>query len=156
MTRITSELVFKKLENLNVHKCPGLDGIHPKLLFELRKEISKPLSLLFSESLELGVVPVDWKDAGVTPLFKKGKKSEPANYRPISLTSIVCKVLESLLKDCIVSHLSKFLKIKNTKHGFTKNKLCLMLYSHDTSKSWQARRQLYWSRAVGTLSSVPS
>ena len=49
-----------------------------------------------------------WKDAGVTPLFKKGKKSEPVNYRPISLTSIVCKVLESLLKDFIVSHLSNF------------------------------------------------
>ena len=68
-----------------------------------------PLSLLFSTSLQLGVVPVYWKDAGITtPLFKKGKKSEPANYRPISLTSTVCKILESLIKDCMVNHLSKF------------------------------------------------
>ena len=75
--------------------------------------------------MEFGVVPADWKDAGVTPLFKKGKKSEPKNYRPISLTSLVCKILESLIKDSIVCHLSKFSLIKDSQHGFTKNRSCL-------------------------------
>src|SRR5665811_1285256 len=106
LTRITPELVLKKLEKLNVNKCPGLDGIHPRMLFELKNEIAAPLSVLFSASLEFGIVPADWKDAGVTPLFKKGKKSNTENYRPISLTSLVCKILESLIKDSILGHLN--------------------------------------------------
>ena len=63
------------MEKLNVHKCLGLDGIYPRILFELRKEIAKPLSILFATSLEFGVVPADWKDVGVSPLFKKRKNS---------------------------------------------------------------------------------
>jgi len=82
---ITPELVAKKLEKLNVNKCPGLDSIHSRVLFELKKNLARPLSILFAASLEFGVVPADWKDAGITPLFKKGKKSDPQNYRPISL-----------------------------------------------------------------------
>ena len=57
----------------------------------LKKYLARALSILFSVSLEFGVVPVDWKDAGITHLVKKEKKSDPQNYRPISLTSLVCK-----------------------------------------------------------------
>jgi hypothetical protein len=85
--KISRGMVEKKLVELKDGKCPGLDGIHPKMLFELRKEISEPLAKLFNDSLESGVVPADWKDAAVTPLFKNGKKSDVQNYRPISLTS---------------------------------------------------------------------
>jgi len=92
---ITPKIVEIRLEKLNVNKCPGLDGIHPKMLFELRKELAQPFSKLYSASLNCGVVPADWKDAEVIPLFKKGKKSDTQNYRPVSLTSIVCKILES-------------------------------------------------------------
>jgi len=123
--QITSELVEKKLENINVNKCPGLDGIHPRMLFELKKELARPLSVLYNTSLKFGVVPEDWKDAGVIPLFKKGKKSDPQNYRPISLTSLVCKILESLIKDSILTHLSNFCLIRDSQHGFTKSKSCL-------------------------------
>jgi len=73
---ITSTIVEHKLEKLDVNKCPGLDNIHPKLLYELRSEISNPLSKLFKKSLDMGIVPSDWKEAGVTPLFKKGSKSD--------------------------------------------------------------------------------
>src|SRR6266496_2658448 len=125
LTHITPELVEKKLEKLNVNKCPGLDGIHPRMLFELKKKLAVPLSIFFTSSLEFGVVPADWKNAGITPLFKKGKKSDPQNYRPISLTSLVCKVLESLIKDSILSHLNKFSLIRSSQHGFTKNRSCL-------------------------------
>jgi hypothetical protein len=77
--QISEEIVEKKLKELKLDKCPGLDGIHSKMLFELRKEISIPLAGLFSQSLETGVVPTDWKDAGVIPLFKKGKKFDVQN-----------------------------------------------------------------------------
>jgi ribonucleases P/MRP protein subunit RPP40 len=122
---ITSDLVERKLEKLKVDKCPGLDEIHPKLLYELRKQISGPLAKLFSNSLEYGVVPNDWKEAGVTPLFKKGKKSDRQNYRPVSLTSIVCKILESIIKDAMLMHLNKFSLIRDSQHGFTTGRSCL-------------------------------
>jgi len=69
-------------------------------------------------------VPDDWREANVTPIFKKGEKNDPANYRPVSLTSICCKIMESLLKDKIVTHLNKYDLINKSQHGFMKNKSC--------------------------------
>ena len=66
-------IVEKKLQSLKIDKSPDLDGINPKILFELRKEISEPLSSLFNHALQGGRVPIDWKEAGVTALFKKVK-----------------------------------------------------------------------------------
>jgi ribonuclease P/MRP protein subunit RPP40 len=122
---ITKDMVENKLLKLNVDKCPGLDGIHPKMLVELRKEISEPLAKLYNSSLKTGIVPSDWKDAGVTPLFKKGNKSDAQNYRPISLTCLVGKILESILKDAILSHLDKFSLLRDSQHGFTRGRSCL-------------------------------
>jgi ribonucleases P/MRP protein subunit RPP40 len=125
LMEITHVTVENKLENLNVSKCPGLDELHPKLLFELRKIIAKPLSVLYNSSLRSGVVPNEWKEAGVTPLFKKGKKSDAQNYRPVSLTSLVCKIMESILKDEILNHINKHSLIRQSQHGFTKGRSCL-------------------------------
>jgi ribonuclease P/MRP protein subunit RPP40 len=122
---ITEEIVANKLEKLDVNKCPGLDDIHPKLLFELRGDLVKPLTKLFNFSIKNGVVPLEWREAGVVPLFKKGKKSEPENYRPVSLTSSICKIIESILKDSILDHLDKFSLIKDSQHGFRKGRSCL-------------------------------
>ena len=72
-----------------------------------------------------GDVPSDWRHANVTPIFKKGVKSNPGNYRPISLTSIPCKLFESLIKDGITEHLSVNALISASQHGFTKSKSCL-------------------------------
>ena len=81
-------MVLKKLEKLKTNKSPGPNEIHPKLLYELRLYIIKPLAKLFNLSLKYGVVPKDWRNTNVTPLFKKGFKSDFKNYRPVSLTSI--------------------------------------------------------------------
>ena len=123
--KITEETVRKKLKDLNVNKCPGLDELHPKMLFELRAHLVKPLTVLYTNSLDCEVVPADWKDAGVTPLFKKGKRADPQNYRPISLTCILGKMMESIIKDCILEHLDKHNLIKDSQHGFTKGRSCL-------------------------------
>lgn len=122
---ISEELVYSKLSKLKVSKSPGPDEIHPKILYGLRHELIKPLTKLFQLSIDLGSVPQEWKDARVSPLFKKGKKDKPENYRPVSLTSIVGKMLESIIKDKIVEHLEKFKLINTSQHGFSKGKSCL-------------------------------
>jgi len=123
--KINEQLVKKKLDELRADKSPGVDEIHPKLLRELSCAIAKPLAELFQKSLDKGVVPDDWRNANITSLFKKGKKSDAQNYRPISLTSIVCKILESIIKDEILRHLENFKLIRDSQHGFTKGRSCL-------------------------------
>ena len=122
---ITEELVYKKLAEINVNKCIGVDDLHPKLLYELRNELVKPLYVLFNLSVETAVLPQDWRDANVTPLLKKGSRGMAENYRPISLTSKVGKILESIIKDNIVNHLEKFHLIRDSQHGFRKGRSCL-------------------------------
>ena len=78
-----------------------------------------PLTSIFIKFLQEGVVPADWKLANVTPIFKKGSKSVPGNYRPVSLTCVICKVMEALVKDDIVEHLAKNSLIWSSQHGFT-------------------------------------
>ena len=86
---MTATAVEKKLNMLDPNKAQGPDQIPSRVLKELSKELSTPLSILFNLSLETGVVPQDWCSAEVTAIFKKGSKSEPGNYRPVSLTCIV-------------------------------------------------------------------
>ena len=69
-------------------------------------------------------VPQDWKVANVTPIFKKGSKGSPGNYRPVSLTSIPCRLMESVMRDELVEHLLQNNLIKSSQHGFMKNKSC--------------------------------
>jgi len=88
---------------------------------EVAEEISLPLSLLFQKLYQAGDVPEDWRAANVTPIFKKGKKSEASNYRPVSLTSVLCRVMESIIKDSLTEHLERNTLIKNSQHGFRKN-----------------------------------
>ena len=87
--------------------------------------ISAPLAIIYTKSLEEGVVPEDWKCANITPIFKKGSKASAGNYRPVSLTSVLCKVMESILRDAIVDHLTVNKLLLPSQHGFMKSKSCL-------------------------------
>ena len=122
---ISQEVVFQKLCNLRPDKAPGVDGIYPVVLRNLAKVVSLPLSIIFSKSLQCNQIPVDWKMANVTPLYKKGPKNQPSSYRPVSLTSQVCKVMESILKDSIVSYLERNNIIADSQHGFRSQRSCL-------------------------------
>jgi ribonuclease P/MRP protein subunit RPP40 len=95
------------------------------VLKEVAEEISLPLAMMFKQSLESGQVPADWRCANVTPIFKKGAKSSPGNYRPVSLTSVVCKLMERLIKDAIMEHVMTNGLLRQTQHGFIPKKSCL-------------------------------
>jgi len=122
---ISAAVVLDRLNKINVNKSQGPDEIHGKLLYELRSQLAEPLTVLFNLSLSTGNIPQDWRDADVVPLFKKGSRSKCENYRPVSLTSIVCKLFESIIKDEITSHLDKFELIRPSQHGFTSGRSCL-------------------------------
>ena len=122
---VTEERVMKKLENLNVSKAPGPDGISPRLLKECKHELVTPLTQIFKKSLSEGKVIDVWKKAVVTPLYKKGRKSSVDSYRPVSLTSVPCKILESIIKDQLVEYLQKHSIIAPSQHGFTSGRSCL-------------------------------
>ena len=87
--------------------------------------MAQPLYLIFRKSLDEGVVPDDWKQANVTPIYKKGKKIDPSNYRPISLTSVPCKVMERIVKNSIIDHLEQNSLLSKHQHGFRSNRSCL-------------------------------
>jgi len=80
---------------------------------------------IYQNSLDSGVVPADWKTANVTPLFKKGSRQKAGNYSPVSLTSIVGEMLESIIKEEIARHLDINCPLGNTQHGFMKGRSCL-------------------------------
>jgi len=81
--------------------------------------------MIFRHSLDEGVVPMDWRTANVSPIFKKGDKTVPGNYRPVSLTSQICKIFESIIRDDLVFHLETQGLIRDSQHGFRRGNSCL-------------------------------
>ena len=121
----TETIIIEKLKKLKPFSSEGPDRLKSKTIKESAGSIAPALLLIYRKSYSKGVVPEDWRMANVTPIFKKGSKFKPENYRPVSLTSIVCKVMESILKDQIVNHLSINDLIKPTQHGFMNKRSCL-------------------------------
>ena len=107
------------------NKSPGVDGIPPTRLKEIVEQISTPLAKLFNLSLEEGIVPSEWKEANITPLFKKVLRNKPENYRSESLISVVCKLLETLIRYHMVEFLVKYKLINTSQHEFLKARSCL-------------------------------
>ena len=117
--------VLKALSKLRPDKAMGLDGLSPRLLIEIKEQISYPLYLLFRKSLDESVIPDDWKQGLVTPIHKKGNRNSAENYRPVSLTSQICKIFESIIRDSIMHHLESNNMINDSQHGFRKGRSCL-------------------------------
>lgn len=93
---IQEEMVSDLLHHLDNHRSMGLDGIHPRALKELVEVLASTLSIIFQKSRLTMEVPVDWRLANVTPIYKKGRKEDPGNYRPASLTSMPGQVIEKI------------------------------------------------------------
>ena len=94
--------VEKLLKNLNIYKSPGPDSLPPRILKECASVLSSPLCFFFNKSFSTGKLPHLWKLANITPLFKKGSKTDGNNYRQISLTSVVCKIAEKIVKSRVM------------------------------------------------------
>ena len=115
----TVEEVLKHLKNSS---SPGPDEISQRVLKETAQEVSLPLSILFNNSMMSSIVPTDWRRANVVPIYKSGSKGEPVNYRPISLTSVVVRVMERILKNKMLLHLRINKAINPSQHGFLPKK----------------------------------
>ena len=117
---VTKSGVLKLLLNINPKKADGPDGIPGKILKLCAHELAEVYQILFQASLNQGLVPDDWKEADVVPLYKKGDKTKAENYRPISLTSLSCKLLEHVVHSNIINFLEKHNVLDDAQHGFRK------------------------------------
>jgi len=130
------------------------------VLRELTDVIAEPLSIVSERSWRTGEVPEDWRKTNVTPIFKKGKKEDTGNYRPVSLTSIPGKVLEQLILEVIIKQVEEKKVIRSSQHGFTKGKSCLtnLIAFHDGVTGWVGEGRavdvvcLDFSKAFDTVS----
>jgi len=126
------------LSKLDTDKSMGPDGMHPRVLRELADIIAEPLSISFERSWRTGEVPEDWRKANVSPIFKKGKKEDPGNYRPVSLASIPGKVMEQLILEVIIKQVEEKKVVRSSQHGFTKGKsrLTNLIAFYDGMTGW--------------------
>ena len=102
---ITREKVLKKLKAIKTNKSPGPDRMHPRVLHEIADSIVDPITHIYCTSLKTMTLPAEWRHAIVTAIYKKGPKTLASNYRPVSLTPILCKVMESFIRDATHEHM---------------------------------------------------
>ena len=116
--------VVKLLKNLKPQKAARSDDIPLMLLKEAADEIAPAITLLFQASLYQGNTTSIWRKALVVPIYKKVSKSDASNYRPISLTSVLCKLCEHILHSTILTHLANHKILSDAQHGFKKITSC--------------------------------
>ena len=112
------EGVAKQFNNINPNKASGPDELPARLLKTVSSEIAPLMQFLFQQSYNQGCVPEDWNKAIVTAIHKKGPKWDPGNYRPISLTCLVCKVMEHVVLSHVAKHLAAYNILLDSQHGF--------------------------------------
>lgn len=117
----SSMLVQRVIKRLKIKTKGGPDGIPPIFLKKCVHQLSSPLARLFTCSFDSSFLPLDWLRSYISPLFKKGSKHDPDNYRPIALTATMCKLMESIIKDQLLEFLLRKGIINKNQHGFISN-----------------------------------
>ena len=142
---ISTHGVEKLMKGLKPNKAMGPDNIHPWVLRELATELAPMMSHLFQQSLIDGRIPKDWKGANVCPVYKKGVKSLPVNYRPVSLTCICCKLLEHIVSSNLMGHFEANNILSPRQHAFRKSHSCetqLVSVIEDWASSLDSKKQV--------------
>ena len=119
---ISNEGVIKMMKGLNSSKALGPDELHPRVLKELATELGPVFARLFQQSLDKGEIPKEWSLANICPLYKKGDRALPRNYRPVSLTCVPCKMLEHIVCTNVMAHLDEHKLLSDRQHAFRKNR----------------------------------
>ena len=123
---ITKQKVESMLKVLNVSKSTGPDEFHPRFLKETAESIALPVTILFNKSLNEGSIPQEWKLANVTCIHKSGDKTSASNYRPISITSILCRMLERIIKTVLMDHCNDNHIFSDSQYGFRQRRGCIL------------------------------
>ncbi len=113
---ITETGVAKLLRNIKINKASGPDNIPNMVLKECATELSPAVACLFQLSIDSGTLPPDWTSANVAPIFKKGDRHKAENYRPVSLTSVLSKVLEHIICSSMMAHFENNAVLTNLNH----------------------------------------
>ena len=156
---ISTNGVKKLLSNIDPKKACGPDEIPCRIMKERAEEIAPYLKDIYQQSIDNNVVPEDWRSANITCLFKKGDRSVPANYRPVSLTSVPCKILEHIIFRHINTHLDRHKFLVDYQHGFRSQRSCetqLISTLEEITRSVDQKRQvdmliLDFSKAFDTV-----
>jgi Reverse transcriptase (RNA-dependent DNA polymerase) len=119
---LTEMEVRQLLKSIDASKSSGPDNIHPRVIKECSDALALPLCMIFRASIERGSLPQAWKDGNVVPIFKKGSRAVVNNYRPVSLTSVCCKILEKVIRNAVLSHLTENNLLSECQHGFVKGR----------------------------------
>ena len=116
---INKEDIVSAIKATRINSAPGPDGIPPVLLHKCIDSLANPLHIILKKSFENSDVPQTWKEALITPIFKnKGQKSDPSQYRPISLTSTLAKLLERIIRIYLIQYLEVNNAFPDSQHGF--------------------------------------
>ena len=121
---ITAPGIEKLLKKINVSKSIGPDNISNVILKNCASQLAPGLSAIFQKSIDCGDLPEDWVNANISPVFKKGDVHLAENYRPVSLTSVSCKLLEHIICKHMLNHLEKNKILTNLNHGFRSGYSC--------------------------------
>jgi hypothetical protein len=116
--------VLKLLNNINSHKPTGPDGIPARLLHEYASFIAPAPTKIFQISVNTGTIPDEWRSALIVPVFKKGDRHQASNNRPISLTSIACKLLEHIVHSQVMDHYDRHNILSDKHNGFRSKRSC--------------------------------
>ena len=143
--RIDQNGLEKLLRNLNASKAAGPDNLPSQVLKHCASHVAPILTIIFRHSIKTGVLPADWLSANVAAVYKKGDKHKAENYRPVSLTSVSCKILEHVVSRHLRDHFDKHNILTDRNHGFRTGHSCesqLLTTTHDFFTALEEGRQV--------------